>query len=552
MATIIDWSQVRTKIDSYEKLYDCETKSIALAYIILEYELKLSPDDIRDAITDGGNDRGIDAVVIDSHGDKEVIHLFQVKYTSKFEDADNHFPSTEIDKILSFIADLSSRSNSLSDCNPILWQKVQDIWAAFDRGAPTFVIHFCSNRSELISTEYKRIVSSLAPYRIYEIRQHTLSSIASMIIKSKLPNINREIHLVDKQYFERVDGNIRGLIATIQAKELIELIRDPNDQNKVLLDIFNDNVRVYLSSKNQINQKIIDSALSDQNAEFWYLNNGITITCDSLEYPPGVRHPLLRMKNIQIVNGGQTSNALFEANITDSSKLEDVLVLVKIYETKNSEISQKIAESTNRQTPIRTRDLRANDEIQKKLEEEFLDLGYFYERKVGQYIDKDRLKRIDATIAGQAHLSYINEFPDIAYREKGKVFGDLYDSIFNNDIPARRLLIPFQLFSKLDARKRELQSKMRHDEEYDKTLSFLLSGVHHVLFTIGYLCERKNLDKFDYDVASSQMDQAIDVVRMVVQQEEVKIPQFSFGGFFKDRNTKEKIETRVIKILMTN
>lgn len=65
------------------------------------------------------------------------------------------------------------------------------------------------------------------------------------------------------------------------------------------------------------------------------------------------------------MNGGQTSNALFEASLNSEERLEDVLILVRIIETKSQPVSLAIAESTNSQTPIKSRDLRSNDDIQK-------------------------------------------------------------------------------------------------------------------------------------------------------------------------------------------
>ena len=43
-----------------------------------------------------------------------------------------------------------------------------------------------------------------------------------------------------------------------------------------------------------------------------------------MEYPPKTRAPILRMKNVQIVNGGQTSNALFEAATTGPDRFRNV------------------------------------------------------------------------------------------------------------------------------------------------------------------------------------------------------------------------------------
>ena len=42
---------------------------------------------------------------------------------------------------------------------------------------------------------------------------------------------------------------------------------------------------------------------------------------DSFTYPKGKRAPVVELENIQIVNGGQTSNALFEAYHQDPEKI---------------------------------------------------------------------------------------------------------------------------------------------------------------------------------------------------------------------------------------
>jgi hypothetical protein len=46
-------------------------------------------------------------------------------------------------------------------------------------------------------------------------------------------------------------------------------------------------------------------------------------------------------------------------------------------------------------------DLHANDRIQRKLEEEFRSLGYFYERKANQFPDAARNKRLNNELLAQ-------------------------------------------------------------------------------------------------------------------------------------------------------
>ncbi len=289
-------------------------------------------------------------------------------------------------------------------------------------------------------------------------------------------------------YFERTDGNIRGLIATIEAEELIKLIRDPTSPEEVRSSVFNDNVRIYLTRKNPINKKIIDPHFQTRIPKFWYLNNGITMTCDSFSYQAGQRAPLVSLKNVQIVNGGQTSNSLFEAQKEAPDKVKKVLVLTRIYETKTKEISSNIAESTNSQTPINTRDLRSNDDVQKKLEESFLDLGFYYERKAKQHTNQPRSKRIDALAAGQAFLAYQLGMPETAKKERSRVFGDLYDQVFNDTITPTKLLVPLKISRNIEKIKRDLQKKIRQQQKVDTRKLFLIDGAYHVLFAVSELC----------------------------------------------------------------
>ena len=345
MPTLIDWSTVKSRVESYQQLYDYDQPSLALAHVAVEALFGLSSEDARESITDGPNDRGIDAIVIEQLVDGDVVHLFLIKYVTEFERASNNFPANEIDKLLSFVAELlQKRADLQQTCNPLLWGKVQEIWEAFDRGTPSFVIHILGNLGPLVSTERERLESSVRQYRTFSVREHTLEDLATLLLEARKPRLDREIRLVDNQYFERVDGNIRGLVATVQATDLVEMIRDPRNPENVNREIFEENARVYLTSRNRINKRILDSALKDTNSEFWYLNNGITMTCESMEYPPGTRAPRLQMRNVQIVNGGQTSNALFEAAKASPERIRNVLVLIRVCEARQPEISLKIAE----------------------------------------------------------------------------------------------------------------------------------------------------------------------------------------------------------------
>lgn len=539
MGTLIDWSQLRARMESYRRLYGYESDHLALAHVVLEQEHNLPPEEVQDAVTDGPQDRGVDAVWIDEDG--PTVHLYQVKTVATFEKAGNNFPSNEIDKIQSYLADMLQKADTLRQAvNPLLWEKTLSIWTAFEQSTPSLVVHFCGNMEPLTPDNRDRLTEVLGRYRIGFV-EHTLSSLARDLIIRAAPRLNRKLQVVDNQYFERVDGNIRGLVATVEATALIEMIRDPDNDQAVLPAIFDDNVRVYLTQRNEINRKIAESAKSEQNAEFWYLNNGITMTCDTLQYPPGVRAPTIDLTNVQIVNGGQTSNALFEAYRQDPARVRNVVLLVRIYETRAREISQLIAETTNSQTPVRSRDLRANEEIQKRLEDAFLYLGYFYERKANQHRQQPTEKRIDALVAGRAYVAYYLNQPDVAKRDQRRIFGDMYTSIFNDTVTPDRLLTPVLVFTHISALKNQLRSDISKGRPYDGSHLVLIDGTYQILNACRFILEGSGRDEDDPGAGLEVVDTAIAVVARLAKSEADEDPAFSYSRFFKDKRTTKKV-----------
>jgi hypothetical protein len=273
------------------------------------------------------------------------------------------------------------------------------------------------------------------------------------------------------------------------------------------------------------------------------------MTCDFMEYPPGVRAPTLSLENVQIVNGGQTSHALFEAARREPDRVKNVLVLVRVYQTKQREISLRIAASTNSQTPIRSRDLRANDDVQRKLADAFASMGYFYERKAQQHKDEDLASRIDAQAAGQVYVAYFLGLPQVAGKDRGKIFGDLYDEIFNDQITAQRILTAIAVFTPIERMKRKLQKSIRSGEDYDVDLLFLIDGAFHLLYAVSHLCELRGIDPTDSVRAETQLDDGVRVLKKAVVEERQQDVAFAHKRFFKSERARARIHKAAAELV---
>ncbi|MFB2679997.1 hypothetical protein [Shewanella mangrovisoli] len=272
MANLLDWNTLDHKVKAYldpENGVDIEQKAFPI--LMVSSLLGVSDEEAEDSITDGSKDRGVDAVFIDDRDGRNSIHVFQFKYVDNFENTKKNFPSGEIDKLVSFFDDLLDLNKSLEDtCNPILWNKVKEMWAALDKPQPSIEVHFCGNTLPMQEGEKYRADASLGKFKYFNVHHHSLDSIVEMFVDKKSKIINDQIQVVDKDYFDRTDGSIRGLICTVEATEIVRIITDPEDPASVQKEIFNDNVRVYLSRTNKINRKIIETALSQDNPLFWY------------------------------------------------------------------------------------------------------------------------------------------------------------------------------------------------------------------------------------------------------------------------------------------
>lgn len=546
MANRFDWNALEDRIGSTLEAYEELNRTKALSVVAACELFEIDTEEAVDCITDGTNDRGVDLFFVDDRDNRNDIHLVQAKCVDFFERSKRHFPGSEVDKLVSFVNDLATENNeAFATANDQLRLKISDALEIQKQANATITVHFVGNLEPLVDHEQERIEATFERYRAISFEMHSLESIADFFLEREAPNLVRELAAIDTNFFDRTDQNLRGVVCTVAAAEIVSMITSGADPNEVEPTIFDQNVRVYLKNKNRINKSIIDSALDDQNHMFWYQNNGITMTCDRVEVAPAKRNPKIRMHNVQIVNGGQTSNCLFEAAQKDPERLADALLLVRIIETTSEEVKLSIAESTNSQTPINVRDLKSNDRLQRQLEQSFADIGYYYERKRFQYSDQDRSTRIDALDAGQAYLAYGVGMPEVAKKDRGRVFGDLYETVFSEDVSAQKLLASQMLTAAINERKKVVRRKIRNEEALQAGEMALVDGAFHALFAVRQICERDSVDQWNVDIGLSKIDEAISTIEQIFVEAQQVDDNFSSNRFFKDMRTKDAVTRKL-------
>lgn len=207
-------------------------------------------------------------------------------------------------------------------------------------------------------------------------------------------------------------------------------IKDENGKLRTYL--FDSNVRDYMGN-NLVNQDILYSLEHCKDIDFWWLNNGITFLATSA-VDVGTK---LKVQNIQIVNGLQTSHSIYRYFTESQSVQDERCVMIKIITQNNAEIRDSIIRSTNNQTTVEVASLFATDKIQRDIEDVLKQHGYYYERRkncyANQEIDANRI--VDIMYLAAGYICLILKVPEQAASFKQKFLKNetKYNLIYNSD-----------------------------------------------------------------------------------------------------------------------
>jgi AIPR protein len=162
------------------------------------------------------------------------------------------------------------------------------------------------------------------------------------------------------------------------------------------------NVRTFLQARAQVNKGIRVTILNEPQMFFAY-NNGITATAQKVETRianGGLQ--IVRITDLQIVNGGQTTASLFHTQRRDKADVSGVFVQMKlsVIDSEQSEmVIPRISEYANTQNRVNAADFFSNHPFHVRMAEfsrriwapaqqgAQRETKWFYERARGQYLD---------------------------------------------------------------------------------------------------------------------------------------------------------------------
>lgn len=294
-----------------------------------------------------------------------------------------------------------------------------------------------------IPTEF-RIVDIEYLHKIYS----SANGIGEFEVKVDLPylKINQESDAY-QSYLAVVSGNM-----------LVSVYEDFGQK------LFEQNVRTFLQFRGGVNRGLRNTIETAPEMFFAY-NNGITATASSVEF--GDNGNISLIKNFQIVNGGQTTSAIYSANKVSKIDVSKVSVQMKLSVVKESNnqdgFVSKVAEYANTQNKINNSDFFSNSPFHKDMKDYSTRIfapaaegsqrrtHWYYERVRGEYLNNqaylstfDKRKfllenpkhqLIDKTLLSKAENSW-NQKPDIVSKgaqDSFKRFADNISEILEND-----------------------------------------------------------------------------------------------------------------------
>ncbi len=230
----------------------------------------------------------------------------------------------------------------------------------------------------------------------------------------------------------------QSYVAIVNAKEFVNKLLKGQD-GFINNGVFEENVRAFLGSENDVNSGI-EETLHDVGKKqiFSVLNNGITVVAPELTLTPNSKE--IDLTNYQIINGCQTSNALFicREHLDDS-----VNVVVKFIESPNSEISSDIIAATNSQSEVSKESFYGLHKKAKLVQKYFdaqnaaatADSRVYFERRENEYRDQGHQSSrvFDIRESSRAFAAmYLNQ-PHNAARYVKTIFNSPEIKLFRED-----------------------------------------------------------------------------------------------------------------------
>jgi hypothetical protein len=379
----------------------------------------------RDDITDGANDKQIDAVIVDD--DERRIIVVQGKFISE-----STVDGEPLREVLAAWARLQDLESLQQDCNDKLRQKLEAVRRGLeDDYRVEFELLTTGTLTSAAKADMKAFADRLEESDDFAAGLHVVDTEVLQLRLAEaeameLPSLDHAIVVEPSKTLVTRNGEQQIVITMLPLKECL---RFPGITDGRL---FRKNVRQSLGSTNKVNRAMRATIHSDRVRDFFYYHNGVTALCDTLEVSTDKK--MLTVNGLSVVNGCQSISTIFNSSErVRADDAGDAHILFRLYEIPDRAMGDRISINTNSQSAVKPRDLRSNDKVmvglKRAYEARFTDGCLLTKRGEERPADRDAEKTVDVAILAKMIMAWHCQRPNISYNEK-KLFDEHYKTIF--------------------------------------------------------------------------------------------------------------------------
>lgn len=379
-------------------------------------------------ITDGADDKQIDAIIVDD--DKSIVRIIQGKFIGNGSvDAE---PLREVLSSWIQIKDLARLQNV---ANSKLKAKLSELATALE---DDYEVSFELITTGMLTTAAqadlatfqeelaKRSENESFDATIHVIDADELQRRYEYAIEADNPSLNYKLDLSGAKHMYYEIAGTPVIVAALPLKECIKL---PGIKDGTL---FQKNVRQSLGSSNAVNKGIRNSILGDKRSDFFFFHNGVTALCNKMTYDEASKS--LSLHGLSVVNGCQSLNTILTCSET-VKKVDDAFILFRFYEIPQRDRADKISINTNSQSAVKARDLRSNDKRVLALKKAFelkYPTGYFItKRGEAPPADRNKTEVVELSEYAKTLIAWQTLRPNLSYGET-KIFDKYFETLFKN------------------------------------------------------------------------------------------------------------------------
>lgn len=437
------------KTGNDEGLSDGEVFELFVFEQVLK-DYALSRSRLEDGWVDGGGDGGIDGFYVIVNGypyngepgfqcPRESPHVEAWVFTCKHKDGFEQAPLESMHSTLAEFWDCARSNESLLGTYSEDLLEARNVFLeAYNTLAhldPLVHIHlvFASRGDSSCVAEAVQSRMNQLKSQVQEAFSHVqveTSFVGAADLLSMYRAVKNEDLVLPFEAFLTHDDNNYVVISTL--KEYYEFVKD--ESGRLRRYLFDSNVRDFLGY-NSVNEDIDLSLKNPTRANFWWLNNGITVLATNAH----TKGKNLYINGVQIVNGLQTTETLYRHFNSGRNESLTNHILIKVLTSQDASVREQIIKATNNQSNVISYSLHATDDIQRNIEDVLRRSEVYYERRDHYYknegVPANRVIKPLELAKGFLAIVFKNPKEAVCLKNRFMRNKASYDAVFLSDMP---------------------------------------------------------------------------------------------------------------------